>query len=97
MLTDGKPSALTERNGEVYKNPFGLDRRVVNKTLEEADYCRRLGIPITTFMLTTDPTLVEFVEQFTQINRGRAYYSELGRLGSFVLVDYVQNRRRRVR
>jgi len=34
MLTDGKPSALTERNGEIYKNPFGLDRRIVNKTLE---------------------------------------------------------------
>jgi uncharacterized protein with von Willebrand factor type A (vWA) domain len=97
MLTDGKPSALTERNGEIYKNPFGLDRRVVNKTLEEAEYCRRLGIPITTFMLTTDPLLVDFVERFTEINRGRAYYSELDRLGSFVLVDYVKNRKRRVR
>jgi len=97
MLTDGKPSALTERDGELYKNPFGLDRRVVDKTLEEADCCRRLGIPITTFMLTTDPLLVEFVERFTQVNRGRAYYSELDRLGSFVLVDYVRNRRRRVR
>lgn len=97
MLTDGKPSALTERDGEIYKNPFGLDRRVVNKTLEEADACRRLDIPITTFMLTSDPTLVEFVERFTQVNRGRAYYSELDRLGSFVLVDYIENRRRRVR
>lgn len=97
MLTDGKPSALTERNGEIYKNPFGLDRRVVNKTLEEAEYCRRLGIPITTFMLTTDPLLVDFVERFTEINRGRAYYSELDRLGSFVLVDYVKNRKRRMR
>ena len=96
MLTDGKPSALTERNGEIYKNPFGLDRRVVNKTLEEAEYCRRLGIPITTFMLTTDPLLVEFIERFTQLNRGRAYYSELDRLGSFVLVDYMKNRKRRV-
>jgi uncharacterized protein with von Willebrand factor type A (vWA) domain len=97
VLTDGKPSALTERNGEIYKNPFGLDRRVVDKTLEEADHCRRLGIPITTFMLTTDPLLVEFVERFTEVNRGRAYYSELDRLGSFVLVDYMRNRRRRVR
>ena len=92
----GKPSALTERNGEIYKNSVGLDRRVVNKTLEEAECCRRLGIPITTFMLTTDPLLVEFVERFTQLNRGRAYYSELDRLGSFVLVDYMKNRRRRV-
>lgn len=97
MLTDGKPSALTERNGEIYKNPFGLDRRIVNKTLEEADHCRRLGIPITTFMLTSDPMLVEFVESFTQINRGRAYYSQLDELGSYVLVDYVQNKRRVVR
>lgn len=97
MLTDGKPSALTERNGEIYKNPFGLDRRIVNKTLEEADHCRRLGIPITTFMLTGDPTLVEFVETFTQVNHGRAYYSQLDELGSFVLVDYVQNKRRVVR
>jgi uncharacterized protein with von Willebrand factor type A (vWA) domain len=97
MLTDGKPSALTERNGEIYKNPFGLDRRIVNKTLEEADYCRRLGIPITTFMLTSDPMLVDFVDRFTKANRGRAYYSELERLGSFVLVDYMRNKRRRVR
>lgn len=97
LLTDGKPSALTERDGAIYKNPFGLDRRIVNKTLEEAEACRRHGIPITTFMLTADPTLVEFVERFTRVNRGRAYYSQLDRLGSFVLVDYVQNRKRRVR
>ncbi|MBI5363374.1 MAG: VWA domain-containing protein [Planctomycetes bacterium] len=97
MLTDGKPSALTERDGTIYKNPFGLDRRIVNKTLEEADHCRRLGIPITTFMLTTDPTLVEFVETFTEVNHGRAYYSQLDELGSYVLVDYVRNKRRVVR
>ncbi len=97
MITDGKPSALTERNGDIYKNPFGLDRRVVNKTLEEADHCRRTGIPITTFMLTQDPALVEFVENFTRANRGRAYYSGVDRLDSFVFVDYIQNRRKRTR
>ncbi len=97
MITDGKPSALTERGGEIYKNPFGLDRRVVNKTLEEADACRRLGIPITTFMLTEDPYLVDFVETFTRTNRGRAYYASPDRLGSFVFVDYIKNRRRRTR
>jgi uncharacterized protein with von Willebrand factor type A (vWA) domain len=95
MITDGKPSALTERNGEIYKNPFGLDRRVVNKTLEEADACRRASIPITTFMLTEDPTLVEFVDQFTKTNRGRAYFSGPDRLGAFVFVDYLRNRRSR--
>jgi uncharacterized protein with von Willebrand factor type A (vWA) domain len=97
MVTDGKPSALTEPDGEVYKNPFGLDRRVVAKTLEEADRCRREGIPVTTFMLTEDPTLVEFVERFTAVNRGRAYFASAGRIGGAVLVDYLRNRRRRVR
>ena len=97
LITDGKPSALTERDGRIYKNPFGLDERVVNKTLEEAATCRRLGIPVTTFMLTEDPVLVEFTERFTQVNRGRAYYSRPDKLGSFVLVDYLRNRRRRVR
>ena len=95
MLTDGKPSCLTEPDGQLYKNPFGLDTRVVNKTLEEADACRRHGISVTTFMLTEDPTLVEFVETFTRANRGRAYYSRPDRLGAFVFVDYIRNRRRR--
>ena len=97
MVTDGKPSCLTERNGKLYKNPFGLDRRVVDKTLDEAVACRREGIPVTTFMLTHDPLLVGFVEEFTAANRGRAYYSRPGELGAFLLVDYLRNRRRRVR
>jgi len=97
MLTDGKPSALTEEGGRIYKNSFGLDERVVNKTLDEAAACRRQGVAITTFMLTSDPTLVEFVERFTRTNKGRAYFSAPDRLQPFVLVDYVRNRRRRVR
>ncbi|MCB9898269.1 MAG: VWA domain-containing protein [Planctomycetes bacterium] len=96
MITDGKPSALTERDGTVYKNPFGLDERVVNKTLDEAANCRRLGIPVTTFMLTDDPVLVDFVDRFTRLNKGQAYYSRPDRLGAFVLVDYLRNRRRTV-
>ena len=62
MITDGKPSVLTER-GRVYRNAFGLDRRIVNKTLEEAQRCQRKGIVITTFMIASDPYLQEFVEE----------------------------------
>src|SRR4029078_7548467 len=40
LITDGKPSAITEAGG-VYKNPFGLDLKIVNLTLEGADLCRR--------------------------------------------------------
>ena len=48
-------------------------------------------------MVTDDPTLVRFVEDLTQINQGRAYYTALGKLGQFLLVDYIRNRKRSVR
>ncbi len=95
MITDGKPSAIHEE-GRLYKNPYGLDPKVVARTLDEAGRCRRKGIPITTFMLTSDPYLKSFVEDFTEVNRGRAYFAESARLESFVLVDFLKNRRRRV-
>jgi Ca-activated chloride channel homolog len=95
LITDGKPSAITE-NGRIYKNPFGLDMRIVNLTLEEADFCRRQKVVITTFMLATDTMLTQFVEKLTQINRGRAYFASPYNLGEFILADYIRNRRRRV-
>ena len=96
LITDGKPSAITEGN-RVYKNPMGLDLRIVNKTLEEADNCRRQKIVVTTFMIATDPFLQEFVEKLTQVNRGRAYFASPDNLGEFILADYIRNRRQRVR
>lgn len=96
LITDGKPSAMTI-GGQVYKNPFGLDMRIVNRTLEEADTCRRQRVVITTFMIATDPMLTEFVETMTKVNRGRAYFASPYDLGEFILADYIKNRRRRVR
>jgi len=95
LITDGKPSAITE-SGQVYKNPFGLDMKIVNRTLEEVDSCRRQRIVITTFMLATDPQLTDFVEKLTQVNRGRAYFASPYDLGEFILADYIRNRRRRI-
>ena len=97
LITDGKPSALTEPDGRVYKNPMGLDLLIVNRTLEEADLCRRQRIVITTFMIATDPWLQEFVDQLTKVNRGRAYFASPDNLGEFLLADYIRHRRRRVR
>ncbi len=96
MITDGKPSALFE-DGKLYLNPFGLDPKIVNKTLDEAAECRRHKIPITTFMLARDPLLVHFVKQLTRVNQGRAFFSSLDRLEQTVFVDFLQNRQRRVR
>ncbi|MEE9187359.1 MAG: VWA domain-containing protein [Bacteroidota bacterium] len=96
MVTDGKPSAIFDDNGRLYKNSFGLDPRIVNKTLDEAVQCRREKIVISTFMVARDPYLVNFVEELTRANRGRAYYSSLSNLGEYLFVDYIRNRRKRI-
>ena len=93
MITDGKPTCLKE-GLHYYKNSFGLDRKVVNKTLNLAAQCRRIKIPITTFMIASDPYLQAFVEEFTKVNNGQAYYSSLKGLGHLVFRDYKQNRRK---
>lgn len=96
MVTDGKPSAMFDSSGRLYKNSFGLDPRIVNKTLDEAVQCRREKITVSTFMVAHDPYLINFVEEFTKANHGRAYYSSLNNLGEFIFVDYIRNRRRRI-
>jgi uncharacterized protein with von Willebrand factor type A (vWA) domain len=96
MITDGKPSCLKE-NGTYYKNSIGLDRRIVNKCLTLAAACRKLKIPITTFMVADDPYLQSFVDEFTDANQGKAFYTSLQGLGEFIFEDYEKNRRRRMR
>jgi Ca-activated chloride channel homolog len=93
MITDGKPTCLKE-NGKYYKNSFGLDRKVINRTMMKADECRKLNIPITTFMIAQDPFLQQFVRDFTTLNKGRAFYSGLNGLGEFVFEDFIKNRRK---
>jgi Ca-activated chloride channel homolog len=96
LITDGKPSCHFE-NGRMYRNAFGLDRRIVNKVLDEGVICRREGVTITTFMIARDPYLQNFVRELTQANGGRAYFAAPDRLGEFLFVDYIRNRRKRVR
>ena len=95
MITDGKPTCL-KIGTRYYKNSFGLDRKILNKTLDQAARCRKLGISITTFMIARDPYLQEFVREFTKINYGRAYYSSLNGLGDFIFEDYIRNRRKKI-
>jgi Ca-activated chloride channel homolog len=95
MITDGKPSMINRRNGDVYKNPMGLDPIIVNRTLDEAIICRKKKIPITTFMITDDPYLQQFVQKLTELNKGRAYFSSSENLGDYVFWDFVNRRRRK--
>lgn len=96
MITDGKPTCLKEGN-RYYKNSFGLDRKVITKTLNMAAECKKLRIPITTFMIARDPYLQQFVREFTRTNGGKAFYSTLNGLGEYIFEDYIRNRRRTVR
>ncbi|RMF28372.1 MAG: VWA domain-containing protein [Bacteroidetes bacterium] len=96
MITDGKPTCI-KKGKRYYKNSFGLDRKIVARTLNLATRCRKLDIPITTFMIARDPYLVRFVDQFTRANNGKAYYSSLKGLGEFIFMDYKNNKRRRHR
>lgn len=96
LITDGKPTCLKE-GIKYYKNSFGLDRKIVNKTLDQAAICRKLNIEITTFMIARDPYLQQFVREFTKTNKGRAYYSSLTGLGDFIFEDYVRNRRKKLK
>ncbi len=96
MITDGKPSCIKE-GAEYYKNSFGLDRKIVNRCLNLASACRKLKIPVTTFMVADDPYLRNFVREFTETNKGRAFYTSLKGLGEYIFEDYERNRRKKVR
>ncbi|MFZ9044801.1 MAG: vWA domain-containing protein [Cyclobacteriaceae bacterium] len=93
MITDGKPTCM-KKGIKYYKNSFGLDPKILNKTLNLGAQCRRLHIPITTFMIASDPYLKQFVQEFTEVNNGNAYYSSLKGLGHLVFEDYKRNRRK---
>jgi Ca-activated chloride channel family protein len=97
MITDGKPSAITLGNGQVYKNPAGLDPRVIRETLREVAACRKAGILINTFMLARDPALVQFVAKVCEMARGKAYFTNTMTLGQYVMRDFLKRRTRRVR
>jgi Ca-activated chloride channel family protein len=95
MITDGKPTCL-KIGDKYYKNSFGLDRKIVNKCLNLAASCRRLKIPITTFMIATDPYLQNFVKEFSEMNKGKAFFAGLDNLGAFVFSDFEKGKNKKL-
>lgn len=93
MITDGKPTCI-KQGIKYYKNSFGLDSKILNQTLNLAAQLRKIKIPVTTFMIATDPYLKAFVRDFTKANNGNAYYSSLQGLGNLVFEDFKRNRRK---
>ena len=97
MITDGKPSCLKLKDGSYYKNSSGLDQHIVDQCYRMARQAQKVNIPITTFMIAQDPYLMQFVQEFTAANKGKAFYTGLKGLGGMIFEDYENNRKKRIR
>lgn len=95
MITDGKPTCL-KVGRKYYKNSFGLDRKITNRCLNLAAQCKKLKLPITTFMIANDPYLQKFVNEFTETNQGKAFFATLDKLGAFIFRDFENGKNKRV-
>ena len=96
MITDGKPSAMTLPNGELYLNSGGLDQYILQRTFKEVSACRKSGILINTFMLARDPHLVQFVRRVSEIAHGKAYFTSTMTLGQYIMMDFLKGKRRNI-
>ena len=94
MITDGEPTAHLEGGEPVFAYP--PTPTTFKKTLRAIRSCTSKGITINTFMLDQSYYLKAFVEQMTKINGGRVFYTEPQNLGEYILVDYVQNKRKKL-
>ncbi|MEP7003752.1 MAG: VWA domain-containing protein [Chloroflexota bacterium] len=96
MITDGEPTAHFEDGNPTPRFSYPPTKRTFEETLREVVRCTRDGITINTFMLARGHYLVDFVNQMSKLNGGRAFYVEPEKLGEFVLIDYVNHKKRRV-
>jgi uncharacterized protein with von Willebrand factor type A (vWA) domain len=95
MITDGEPTAHFEGGRVEFSYPPTW--RTYQETLKEVQRCTRERITINTFMLEQSHALMSFVDQVTKINRGRAFFSTPEKLGEYILVDFVNQKRRTTR
>jgi uncharacterized protein with von Willebrand factor type A (vWA) domain len=95
MISDGEPTAHLERGRSYFAYP--PSPITIRETLKEVKRCTEKGIVINTFMLDRNYYLKEFVNQMARINKGRIFYTTPDRLGQYILVDYVANKRKNLR
>ena len=96
MITDGEPTAHLLPGGQPFF-AYPPTAETVRATLGEVARCTAERIRINTFMLDATPHLQAFVERLTRINRGRAFFTTPQDLGSYVLVDFLEQKRSRRR
>jgi len=96
MITDGEPTAHIEPRGDVFFS-YPPTRATIETTLAEVVRCSRENIRINTFVLDATTALTAFIDRMTQLNGGRAFYTTNDALGDYVLVDFLEQRRRMTR
>jgi uncharacterized protein with von Willebrand factor type A (vWA) domain len=100
LITDGEPTAATLDRGGRLHSGWGsamLHGRIVHETLKEVKRCTQSGIKINTFMLGADYYRQGFVDQLSRMNTGRVFYTTPDQMGNYIMVDYLNNKRKRVR
>ncbi len=95
MISDGEPTAHLEHGRSYFAYP--PSPVTIRETLKEVKRCTKKDIVINTFMLDRNFHLKEFVNSMAKINKGRVFYTTPDKLGEYVLVDFVANRRRTLR
>ena len=94
MISDGEPTAHME-SGQLFLQ-YPPSPRTIRATLSEVRRCTQQGIVINIFMLERNSYLIDFIDQMTRLNRGRVFYTTPERLGQYILVDYLGNRKRKM-
>ncbi|GBD24555.1 hypothetical protein HRbin29_02236 [bacterium HR29] len=95
MISDGEPTAHLERGRSYFAYP--PSPITIRETLKEVKRCTQKGITINTFMLDRNYYLKEFVNQVAKINKGRVFYTTPDKLGEYILVDYVAQKRKQIK
>ena len=91
MISDGEPTAHFQDGELILEYPPSTS--TIEETLREVKRCTVKGTKITTFMLDRTSSLIEFIGQVNKINKGRVFYTSPDKLGQYLMVDYITNRR----
>ncbi|MCC6388832.1 MAG: VWA domain-containing protein [Dehalococcoidia bacterium] len=94
MISDGEPTAHLEKGRSYFAYP--PSPITIRETLKEVKRCTQKNITINTFMLDRNYYLKEFVNQVARINKGRVFYTTPDKLGEYILVDYVQQKKKKL-
>jgi len=94
MISDGEPTAHLEKGQAQFAYP--PTRATIRETYKAVKRCTQKGIAINTFMLDANQYLREFMDDIARINGGRVFYTSPEKLGEYILIDYVQHKRKKL-